>query len=84
MICSIGGAFFKVIYEDRLVTLIAGSTGSAGIRYGTLLESRFLVTAGKVFLCNSTLLVADPSGGNIRLTDLESDRVGRRACRGIL
>ena len=63
------------VYILRTVSLISGSLGFWGPKYSTQLDSLFNFPNELIFITPKTPLIADRNNNNLRLLDMNSDKV---------
>lgn len=69
-------AISRIAYGDRVITLLAGSLGyKGGYNDGSLLNAQFYLLYDLIFIGHKTLLVPDLRNKQVRLLDLDEDRV---------
>ena len=65
---------YRIIYINRTVSLISGNDNGY-YRDSTLLDSQFNFPTELIFITPKNLLVADRNNNNLRLLDMNSDKV---------
>ena len=68
-------AVYRISYTEKTITLIAGSPHTTGYKDSSLLSSLFYQPRELIFIQTNKLLIADNDNSELRLLDLDEDKV---------